>query len=314
MKKYFIVIFVLLLISVFAAGFRSALLPLSEGSSEEVQFSIKKGDGSKDIALNLEKEDLIKWAPAFRAYVIFKGMAGNLKAGEYLLSPSMSVPEIAEKIIKGEVLKISVTIPEGFTVRQIEERLGVQLPGENLEGFLFPDTYQFSFGFFGEEAVEKMRANFEKKLTQDLREEIARQNKTVLEIITMASLIEKEVRASEDKRIVSGLLWKRLEAGMLLQVDATIAYILEAEGWGFDEMRREIALSRGIDSPYNTYKYPGLPPGPISNPGIESITAAVYPVESDYWYYLSTPEGETVFSKTLEEHNSARATYLRQAY
>jgi len=208
---------------------------------------------------------------------------------------------------------ITVTIPEGLTVRQIEERLGLQLPVENLEGFLFPDTYYFSFGFSGAEVVKKMKDNFDKKVNQEIREEIKRQGKTLFEIITMASMIEKEVRTLEDKKLVSGLLWKRLKTNMPLQVDATIAYILTKEGkgeWTFEEMRREIAKARDIDSPYNTYKYRGLPVGPISNPGLESILAAVYPEDSEYWYYLSTPEGETIFSKTLDEHNRARAKYF----
>jgi UPF0755 protein len=308
MGKYFI--FILLIIIVFTACFWLAFLPVSEGNAEQVQFSVQKGDGSKDIALNLEKENLIKWAPIFRIYILTKGITGQLKAGEYLLSPSMTVPEIADKLVRGDVIKISVTIPEGFTVRQIEERVGFELPGDNLEGFLFPDTYQFSFGFSGEELVEAMKDNFDKKLSKDLREEIAEQGKTVFETVTMASLIEKEVVSLEDKKLVSGILWKRLETNMLLQVDATLAYLSGQEGWTFDEMRRDLASLKEVDSAYNTYKYLGLPPGPICNPGLDSIIAAVYPVESDYWYYLSTPQGETVFSKTLQEHNLARVEYF----
>jgi UPF0755 protein len=308
MGKYFI--FVLLIIVIFAVCFWLAFLPVSEDDAEQVQFSVQKGDGSKDIALNLEKENLIKWAPAFRIYIMAKGITGQLKAGEYLLSPSMTIPEIADKLVRGDIIKISVTIPEGFTVRQIEEKVGFELPGDNLEGFLFPDTYQFSFGFSGEELVGAMKDNFDKKLTEDLREEIARQEKTIFEIVTMASLIEKEVISLEDKKLVSGILWKRLEVGMLLQVDATLAYLSGQESRTFDEMRRDLASLKEVDSAYNTYKYLGLPPGPICNPGLDSITAAVYPVESDYWYYLSTPQGETVFSKTLQEHNLARAEYF----
>jgi UPF0755 protein len=307
MKKY--LIFILLIILIAAAGFRLTFLPVSGDNAEEVQFSVKKGEGSRDIALHLEKENLIRWAPAFRIYVLSRGIAGDLKAGEYLLSPSMGIPEISEKLVNGDVLKIKVTIPEGFTVKQIEERLGLELLGDDLEGFLFPDTYQFSFGFSGKEAIEAMKDNFEKKLAKDLREEIARQEKTIFEIVTMASLIEKEVISLEDKKLVSGILWKRLEIGMPLQVDATLAYILE-ETWDFDEMRREVALARDIDSPYNTYKYLGLPPGPICNPGLDSMIAAVYPTESDYWYYLSTPQGETVFSETLAEHSAAKNRYF----
>ena len=121
----------------------------------------------------------------------------------------------------------------------------------------------------------------------------------------MASLIEKEVKTPEDKKIVSGILWKRLENSIPLQVDATISYITGKKG---DSVSIE---ETKIDSPYNTYKYKGLPLGPISNPGLESIIASIYPENSDYWYYLSTPEGKTIFSKTLEEHNIAKAKYLK---
>ena len=335
-KKYLIFILIILIA---ALSFWLIFLPV-ESSIKEVIFSVKKGEGSKEISLNLEKENLIRWAPMFRVYVLVKGIAGDLKAGEYILFPSMNIPEISEKFVKGDIVKINITIPEGFTVQQIEERLGLKLPGENLEGFLFPDTYQFSLGVSGEEVVEKMRNNFEKKLAQELREKIEKQGKTIFEIITMASMIEKEVRTSEDKKLVSGILWKRLKINMPLQVDATIVYILELEedkssssatelspresegkkearlfdsagARDFDEMRREVALGKDINSPYNTYRYPGLPLGPISNPGLESIIAAIEPLDSDYWYYLSAPDGEAYFSKTLKEHNIKKAEYLR---
>jgi len=131
----------------------------------------------------------------------------------------------------------------------------------------------------------------------------------------MASLLEKEVKTKEEKEIVSGIFWKRIKEGRTLDSCATIAYILRREDWAagawtFEEMRKEIARGKEIDSPYNTYKYLGLPLGPICNPGLESIMAAICPQNSEYWYYLSTPEGETVFSKTLEEHNTAQAKYL----
>ena len=272
---------------------------------EEKLFLVEKGQGLFQIAENLEKEGLIKGNFYFRAYALLQGYARSLQAGEYLLSPSMGIPEIVQKIISGDTAKIAVTIPEGFTVKQIEERLGLSLPGENLEGFLFPDTYQFPINVNGEEVAVRMRENFDKKLTSDLKEEIEKQGKTIFEIITMASLIEKEVQTKEDKEMVSGIFWKRIELGKPLESCATIAYIKGVDQWrySFEDTR--------IDSPYNTYLNPGLPLGPICNPGLESIIAAIYPKSSQYWYYLSTPEGETIFSQTLEEHNIAKAKYLK---
>ena len=313
MKKTIILLLIILLsVSFFIVSFLQELrLPKDVGLIEEKLFSVEKGHGFSEIAENLEKQGLIKQNLYFKVYVLWQGYSRSLQAGEYLLSSSMNIPEIAKKMVSGRTASITITVPEGFTQRQIEERLGFVLPGENLEGFLFPDTYQFSFNVSGEEAVKKMRDNFERKLRQELREEIEKQGKTIFEIITMASLIEKEVRTIEDKKLVSGILWKRLGINMPLQVDATIAYILEGEKWSFDQMRREIGAARNIDSPYNTYIYRGLPLGPICNPGIESIEAAVYPQETQYWYYLSTPQGETIFSRTLEEHNIAIVKYLK---
>ena len=280
-------------------------LPKSSALVEEKLFLVEKGQSLFQIGENLEKEGLIKNKFFFDFYLFLKEAQKKLQAGEYLISPSESIAEVAKKIISGDTARISVTIPEGFTVKQIEEKLNLKLPGENLEGFLFPDTYQFPLRVSGEEVVKKMRDNFEKKLTPDLREEIERQGKTIFEIVTLASLIEKEVKTKEDKELVSGILWKRLKNNILLQVDATITYLT-------GKKTTKIPMEDlQIDSPYNTYKYKGLPLGPICNPGLDSIKAAIYPKNSEYWYYLSTLEGATIFSKTLEEHNIAQAKYLK---
>jgi len=216
----------------------------------------------------------------------------------------MNVPEIVDKLVSGDRIKKIITIIEGWTVEDIADYLEVEELSSDLEGYLFPDTYEISPEDGTEEIINKMLDNFDKKLSLKLREEIASQEKTVHEIVIMASLIEKEVRTLEDKKIVSGILWKRIEVGMPLQVDATITYITGRKST--EILKQELE----IDSPYNTYKYKGLPFGPICNPGLESILAAVYPESSEYWFYLSTPEGETIFSKTLKKHNEARAEHL----
>lgn len=305
----------------------------AKASVKEVIFSIEKGEGSRDISLNLEKEGLIKWAPIFRLYVLTIGVSGRLQAGTYVLSSSMNMPKIAEKLAKGDVIKTEVTIPEGFTLSEIEMELTSEFKEQNLnpqlkskslnlykkdydfladapdvaglEGYLFPDTYWFSYGAEEEDIIKAMLDNFSKKLNLALRGEIKNQKKTIFEIITMASLLEKEVKTIEDKKLVSGILWKRLKIGMPLQVDATIGYIIGKNSADISSEETK------IDSPYNTYKYKGLPLGPISNPGLESIMAAVYPSNSPYFYYLSAPDGKTIFSKTLQEHNLAKAKYLK---
>ena len=268
-KKY-LVLLVLVLIGFLSLGI---FLPVSSTGKEQI-FSVEKGQGSFKIAENLEKEGLISSKLFFSFYIFLAGDQKRLQAGKYFISPSESIAKIANKIISGDTAKITITIPEGWTQKQIEEALNLKLPGDNLEGYLFPDTYHLPFGATGEEVVKIMKDNFNKK-TADL--------KITDDIIIMASLIEKEVRTQEDKELVSGILWKRLKVGMPLQVDV--------EMW--------------------TYKNRGLPPAPIANPGLESILAVLNPKASPYWYYLSKPDGTTVFSKTLAEHNLARAKYLK---
>lgn len=300
MKKNYL-IFIFFLIGIFI--WSEIYLPKNFQSGEEKLFSVEKGQSLFQISQYLEKEGLIKNKFFFNLYVILKGSQKKLQAGEYFLKPSESIAKIAKKIISGDTTKIIVTIPEGFTLKQIEERLGLKLPGENLEGFLFPDTYYLPVDVTPEKVVEIMTTNFDKKMAP-FKEEIEGQGKTIFEIVIMASLLEKEVKTFEDKELVSGILWKRLKNNIPLQVDATISYIT---GKQTTRISRE---ETQIDSPYNTYKYLGLPIGPICNPGIDSIKAAIYPKNSQYWYYLSTSEGKTIFSETLEEHNLAKAKYL----
>jgi len=325
---------------------------LSKNSSgTEQMFLIQKGNSLKEIAHNLESQEFIKNKNFFFIYIFLKGDLKNIKAGEYIISSSQSISEIAQKFIKGDVIKEKITIIEGWDIRDIAwyfenkgmfqaeeifEIIGfpladysktkdLPLPKDfsdefsfledkpknlGLEGYLFPDTYEIGKqglidnNEFIEEIIKKILRNFDEKIDSNLREEIQKQNKTVFEMITMASLLEKEVKSIDDKKIVSGILWKRLENKIALQVDATISYIT---GKKIVESFKEDVK---IDSPYNTYKYRGLPLGPISNPGLDSILASIYTEDSDFWYYLSTPEGETIFSKTLEEHNIARVKYL----
>lgn len=298
---------------------------------EEVTFVVGEGEGAKQIAKNLERAGLVHDDFYFMYYVSVLGTSKNLQAGDYILATCMSIREIVDIIVQGrESNEVAITFPEGFTLKEIEERLKIanrkwqiadsivggykahyaflqDAPSDaSLEGYLFPDTYFFDKEGSVENVIQKMLENFDSKLTRDLRNEIESQGKTIFEIITVASLIEKEVRSPEDKKIVSGIIWKRLELGMPLQIDATVTYLTKKRS-------TEVTLQDlEIDSLYNTYKYKGLPPGPISNLGISSIVAAIYAQETEYLFYLSKPDGETVFSRTLEEHNRAKFKYLRQ--
>ena len=276
-----IIVFASIIIGI---SFLTIGLPKNPSSQKEELFTIEKGEGSKGIAANLEKDDMIWWTYLFRAYVSARGTSEKLQAGTYRISPSMSILTLAEKFASGDVAKETVTIPEGFTSKQILQKLQLlQLARNDLanlaalqerEGYLFPDTYKIPYDLELAKVIKMMTDNFDKK-TAEL--------KITPQIIVMASILEKEVKTKEEKELASGLLWKRIRAGWPLQVDADM--------W--------------------TYENRGLPEKPICNPGLESIEAAISPKDSPYWFYLATPEGKTIFSKTLEEHNIARAKYLK---
>jgi len=281
MKKNLLILILAIFLIVFFL-WQGIYLPKNPRLTEEELFLVERGQNLFRIAENLEKEGFIKNRFLFDFYVLAKGAQRKLQAGEYSLSPTMSVAEIAKKIISGDVAKEKITIIEGWNLKDIGfyfENRGMFQAEElydgkkELEGYLFPDTYEIRKGASLEEIVEKMRTNFEEK-TKNLE--------ITPEIIIMASLLEKEVKTKEEKELAAGVLWKRLEVGMPLQVDAAM----------------------------ETYARLGLPAGPICNPGLESIFASIYPKNSEYWYYLSTPDGITIYSRTLEEHNLAKAKYL----
>jgi UPF0755 protein len=326
--------FILLIFILFLIG------SVFNSSNKEIEakiFTIEKGQGAKEIALNLEKEGLIKNAYVFIIYTTLTGKYSKIQAGEYLLSSQMSTSKIINLFTNGETAKDKLTIIEGWDLRDIaqyfkEKNIATEkelyaVTGSptsedesiklnytfladkptnlSLEGYLFPDTYYIDKGDDLQSIIDKMLANFDSKLTPDLKSEIKRQKKTIFEIITMASMIEKEVKTTEDKKIVSGILWKRMVSGMRLQVDATLLY---AQG---KEASKTYIKDTQFTSPYNTYRNDGLPLGPISNPGMDSILAAIYPTKTAYYYYLSTTEGKTIFSKTLEEHSYNKNKYLK---
>lgn len=306
-------------------------IPIGNNPNEK-RFTVNKGDGLNVIAKNLKDGGFIRNSLFFRLFVIQAGDSGNLQAGDYLLYDSMNVPQIAKKIAVGDAIpreKI-ITFPEGLRIEKMDEKLkeagllfslsGLKAKdfkekygflkyssdGASLEGFLFPDTYKLYPEASAKDLAEKMLDNFDKKFTADLESEADKQGKSLYEIITMASVIEKEVKNPEDRRIVSGIFWKRIRSGMPLESCATIAYVLNDDKWRYSVQETK------TPSLYNTYINRGLPPGPICSPGIESIKAAIYPEESPYLFFLTDPEtGKTVFSKTLQEHNINKAKYLK---
>ena len=314
-SKKFLIIFISCLLGLFVILFVFSYqveVPLSKNVEERI-FIVEQGQGSEEIAENLRTEGLISNKWAFFYYIWLEGKTKGLQAGEYSLTPSMSILEIAKKILEGDVIKdwIKVTIPEGWSIKKIEERLatlGLIKPGEKLpqkeEGYLFPDTYYFYKEVTIEQIIEKMQDNFDRKVDEELKKEIGKQEKTLNEIIILASIIQNEVILVKDMKIIAGIFYNRLEIGMALQSDATVNYVT-----GKGE-RRPSAQDIKIDSPYNTYIHRGLPPGSISNPGLDAIKAAIYPEDTDYLYFLNSLDGTTIFSKTLDEHNENKRKYF----
>ena len=320
--------FFTLLILIFAKGI---FTPIKSMSAQEQIFTVAKGQGAAAIGRNLTEARLVRGKLFFEIAVVLNRGARKLQAGRYLITNKMSCWQIAKKIIKGDVARQTIFIPEGWNTKEISRylsNLGLAKTTDfnnvvnndfssqfaflkdkpetaSLEGYLFPDTYEIDIGSDTETIIRQMLVNFDRKLTPEIRQEIKNQKKTIFEIVTMASLLEKEAKTLEDKKLISGIFWKRLNTGMVLQSCATVVYALGRNPGqlSYEDLK--------IDSPYNTYKYSGLPPGPICNPGMDSIIAAIYPKTSQYWYFLSPPDGTIYYSQTLEEHNIKKAKYLQ---
>ncbi len=331
-KKKFLVGLSLFLMAVFLFFVFEVYVPKLGTETKVLTYIVQEGKGTKDIADDLEKQQVIKSSLFFRLYAAVSGQYSKLQAGKYELSSSMSIYKIVGRLSSGDVVSFKITLLEGWTLKDMSHYLQEQHfyssksfiestkkdwsqqftflkdkpKSFNLEGYIFPDTYKVYPDDNVDALIEKALNNFNKKLTPDLRQEISKQNKSIFQIITMASIIEKEANKMEDKKIISGILWKRLKNGMPLQVDSTINFIT-----GKSDGKAAIKDTK-VDSLYNTYKYGGLPLGPISNPGMDSILAAIYPKESSYWYYLAADgTGQTIFSKTLEEHQAAIDKYFK---
>lgn len=294
------------------------------------EFSIEKGERFADIGARLSQEGLLRSIVVFKAYALFSGTAQKFQPGVYELTPLMSVPEIVRALTSHGQNEVTVTIPEGSTfldaqsllqqsgVLQKEEGLrNVRLSefreeypflrdAENFEGFVFPDTYRFLRGSSPETILRRFLDTFRRKAWPELSEREDWYARLIL-----ASYLEREVPTFEDRRLVAGILLKREKIGMLLQVDATLSYV-KCNGKFFGCPNVLISRSdRSLVSPYNTYERLHWTPTPISNPGQSAIRAALNPEPSSYLYYLSADKtGETIFSRTLEEHNNNRAKYL----
>jgi UPF0755 protein len=267
--------------------------------------TIREGAGLFEVASSLKKDGVIRNAAWFRTVAVLLGGEKSLQSGDYYLPYDQSVYAIAERVVKGDHLikQFKVTIPEGFTKAKIAALFDTRFTLFNRreftslapEGYLFPDTYFIGVNASATSTIKLMRDNFQKRIFP-LTGEIASSGRKLSEIITMASIIESEANTKEDRAIVSGILWKRIDGGLPLQVDATLTYL---------NGKTSAELTQGdlaFDSPYNTYVYKGLPPTPISNPGLESIEAAIHPTTTPYMFFLTGKDGKMYYAKTFEEH------------
>ena len=340
-RKYVRSIVTVVIVVVIAFGwYRHALSPVDASSDAPVTVTIPGGAPLGYIAAELKNKDVIRSTWAFAIRVRLTGKASLLRAGSYVFRESMSVDDILAVLTGGAPGEVSVTIPEGFTVADIDRLMAekgftatgaiiacaktcdfaefsflpsdkratvlADAPGGRIEGYLYPDTY-----FVGGEGsdpdafLSRLLSTFQAKVVVGLKDDVAASKKPLHDVVTMASLVEKEAAGDSERPTIAGILWKRLDVGMILGVDASVRYAVG---------KRTEPLTNAdldVDSPYNIRAKQGLPPGPIANPGLASIKAALHPETTPYFYYLHGTDGKIHYATTNDGHNANRAKYLR---
>lgn len=289
--------------------------PVTQGQSEEQIFVIPKGTTIRQIGNNLKENGLIRDPVVFFLKIKQKGIDRDIQAGSYKLSPSMNLESIITELQTGRI-DVWLTFPEGIRTEQMAEIIKENVPTyedswedalKAEEGYLYPDTYLIPTDATIEIILNVLRQNFNEKLESA---QITQTGEDLERIIIIASLIERESKLEEDQPIVASVIANRLEIGMPLQIDASVQYAL---GYSEEEQtwwRIPLPEHLEVDSAYNTYKNPGLPPAPIANPGITAIQAAANPQDTDYIYYVNDDTGKLHFAQTLEEHNENIEKYL----
>jgi UPF0755 protein len=286
---------------------------------------VENGMAASQIARLLEDKGVIADARRFMLESSLRGLDNSLQAGEYELVTGLSNADILDKIASGAVRRITVTIPEGFGVKDIAARLAEagladkeafllaakdytpysymrtddELVEYKSEGFLFPSTYHIEPGASAKDLLALLAGEFDRQLTGEMRRTLAEKNISVRDFVTLASLVEKEAAAAEDRRFIAKVFLRRLFIGMPLQSCATIQYIL-----GYPKAELTVADTK-LPSPYNTYLYYGLPPGPIASPGLSSLQAVLAPAAENYLYFVAQKNGKHLFSYTYDEHLAA---------
>ena len=325
-KKIIVVISSILIVLILMAAFVVIQIgPYNKNNQEDIVIDIPSGSTVNQVSDILKENKLIKNKVLFKLYVRISNNSSNLKSGKYLFNQTYSNKQIINDLALGRVYNdgIKITVPEGSTSAEIinllvDNNLGekevyeklVSNPDEfketyeflkedditSLEGFLYPSTYYFDEKESEKEILSHMLKIFQSKYNEKLQKRQKELNKSLYEVVNLASIVEKEAVLDEDRPIIASVFYNRLDIGMPLQSDATIQYI-------FEERKKSITYDDlKINSPYNTYIVKGLPPTPIANPGIESIEAVLYPDDTDYLYFVATIDGGNTYSKTYEEH------------
>lgn len=283
-----------------------------------VIFTVVRGEGGKEIAADLAKQNLIHSSTGFYLLIKLLGIETQMQAGDFRLNKSMDARTIALELTHG-ILDVWVTTLEGWRDEEVATQLtkNLDIPGDQFlqyatQGYMFPDTYLIPRDATGAAVAKIFLDNFNSKVTAGMREDAKKTNLTFPETVTLASIVEREGKTATDRPVIAGILLNRIRLGMPLQVDATLQYALGYQPfektWWKDGLTDE---DKKINSLYNTYTNTGLPPTPICNPGLESIKAAIYPANTDYLYYLHDKTGAAHFAKTVEEHNANIRKYLQ---
>jgi len=310
-----------------AVSLHWALQPAMESAPPAV-FDVHRGASLGSVARDLESRGVIRSAFAFELLARYRRLDGALQVGEYEVSGALAPAEILDRIARGRVVVHEVVIPEGLTAAQIALRLeaaglanaaeftafasdpasakSLGVDGAGLEGYLFPETYHLPRGLSVREVAKVLVDQF-LLVWREIEPEARRQNLSMLEVVTLASIVEKETAVPSERPLIASVFRNRLARGMRLETDPTVIYGIE----NFDGNLRRRDLENA-ENPYNTYQNPGLPPGPIANPGADALRAVVHPVESDYLFFVSRNDGTHVFSKTYAEHARAVDRYQRK--
>ena len=302
--------------------------PFKGYDTDEIFFAITRGTSGTEVARKLQDKGIIQNHFLFLMALRLHGENTYIQAGEYRFSETISTIKVINRLIQGDIHTVSVTIPEGLTLAETAEHLekigvgnakslkhafsdielinSIDPDASDLEGYLFPTTYQFTLNPSPTEVVRAIIFQFVKSFDQERQAKAKEAGLDVRKIVTLASIVEKETGQPDERPLISSVFWNRLQRGMPLGSDPTIIYALKIAGTYDGNLRKR---NLNLDSPYNTYRYRGLPPGPIASPGLEAIDAVLEPKNSSYLYFVSKNDGSHHFSKTLREHNRAVRKY-----